>query len=230
MLPGHGLHKTFEAGDYALRFDAQPVPSNISATYMFDFKNNSNLCVNCHQARTAEPNIAKPGATFAVSTRIGPHHGPQGNIVAGVGFAEIPGSVAYPAPGSSTHYVGACTGCHMATFTNGQGGHSLIPSLAACNTCHNATDKSFDHNGVQTEIAADLVKLRDLLIAKGLVVATPSATDPTVFTYAAVSKTFPMVQAQAAFNYFGLMDDRSEGVHNPPYVRALLLNSIAALQ
>ncbi len=225
----HGLHKTFTAGDYALRFQAKPVVSNQDATYSFDFKNNSNLCVNCHQARTAEPNKAKPGTTFTVSTRIGPHHGPQGNIVAGVGFAEIPGAVAYPAPGSSKHFAGACTSCHMATFTKNQGGHSLIPSLAACNTCHNATDKNYDHNGIQTEIAADLVILRDLLIAKGVVVAT---TDPVtnIITYTPVSKTFPMVQAQAAFNYYGLMDDRSEGVHNPAYVRALLLNSIAALK
>jgi len=229
----HGLHKTFEAGDYALRFDAKPVPSNISATYMFDFKNNSNLCVNCHQSRTAEPNIAKPGATFAITTRIGPHHGPQGNIVAGVGFAEIAGAIAYPAAGSSKHYAGACTSCHMAPFdgTGKQGGHSLIPSLKACNTCHSATDKNFDHNGIQTEIAADLVILRDLLVAKGIVKATPSTTDPTIITYSPVANPIaPMVQAQAAFNYFGLMDDRSEGVHNPPYVRALLLNSIAALK
>jgi len=226
----HGLHKTFEVGDYALRFNAAPVVSNQDATLSFDFKNNSNLCVNCHQARTAEPNKAKPGATFAVTARIGPHHGPQANIVTGVGFAEIAGTVAYPKPGSSTHFVGACTGCHMSTFTAGQGGHSLIPSLAACNTCHNATEKNFDHNGVQTEIAADLVILRDLLVAKGILSATPSTTVPIVITYAPVVGTFPMVQAQAAFNYFGLMDDKSIGVHNPPYVRALLQNSIAAVK
>jgi hypothetical protein len=226
----HGLHTTFEAKDYALRLNSAPVKSNISATYMFDFKNNSNLCVNCHQSRTAEPNIAKPGATFTVSTRIGPHHGPQGNIVAGVGFAEIPGAIAYPAAGSAKHFAGACTSCHMAPFTNSQGGHSLIPSLAACNTCHNATDKNYDHNGVQTEIAADLVILRDLLVGKGIVKATPDPTNPALITYSAVSGAVPMVQAQAAYNYFGLMDDRSEGVHNPPYVRALVLNSIAALK
>ncbi len=222
----HGLHQTFESQDYALRFGAAPVVSNQDATYKFDFKNNSNLCVNCHQARTAAPNVATPGATTFKITSIhyGPHHGPQGNIVAGVGFAEIPGAVAYPTPGSSTHYAGACTSCHMATFTKGQGGHSLIPSLAACNTCHKATETSFDHNGVQTEIAADLVKLRDLLVTKGVVVQNTDGT------YSPVVGTFPMVQAQAVFNYFGLVDDRSEGVHNPPYVRALLLNSIAAVQ
>ena len=113
----------------------------------------------------------------------------------------------------------------MAPFdaTAKQGGHSLIPSLKACNTCHNASDKNFDHNGVQTEIAADLVKLSDLLVAKGLIVKNTDGT------FSPVSATVPMVQAQATFNYFGLMDDRSEGVHNPPYIRALLLNSIEAL-
>ncbi len=221
----HGLHQTFEATDYALRLGAAAVVSNVDATYKFDFKNNSNLCVNCHQARTAEPNKAKPGTTFALSTRIGPHHGPQGNLVAGKDFAEIAGSVAYPAAGTSKHYTAACTGCHMATYdaTAKQGGHSLIPSLKACNTCHNATDKNFDHNGVQTEIAADIIKLRDLLVAKGLVKLNTDGT------YSAVSGSFPMVQAQAAYNYFGLVDDRSNGVHNPPYIRALLLNSIEAL-
>ena len=222
----HGLHSTFQAGDYALRFESKPVVSNQDATYKFDFKNNSNLCVNCHQARTAEPSKAKPGATFAVSVRIGPHHGPQGNIVAGIGFAEIPGAVAYPAAGSSKHYAGSCTSCHMSTFTNKQGGHSLIPSLAACNSCHNATDKNYDHNGKQTTIAARLIVLRDLLVAKGVIVKT---TVDGVDTYTPKTQSVPMVQAQAAFNYYGLMDDRSEGVHNPPYVTALIENSIQAL-
>ena len=223
----HGIHSTFESTDYALRLGG-PVKSNIDATYMFDFKNGSNLCVNCHQARTAEPNIAKPGATFAVSIRIGPHHGPQGNLVAGVGFAEIPGAIAYPAKGTSKHYSTSCTGCHMATFdkTRSQGGHSLVPSLAKCNSCHGATDTNYDHNGKQTTIAARLVVLRDLLVAKGIVTKT---TVDGVDTYAPKAGTVPMVQAQAAYNYFGLVDDRSEGVHNPPYITALLENTIAAL-
>jgi len=229
----HGLHTTFEAGDYALRLESKPVVSNQDPTYSFDFKNSSNLCVNCHQARTAEPMKASvAGATtFKItSTHYGPHHGPQGNIVAGVGFSEIPGAVAYPVAGSSKHFAGACKSCHMAAFTDGQGGHSLIPSVAACNACHNSTDAEYDHNGVQTEILADLVILRDLLIAKGVVTATPDPATPTNITYAPKVGTFPMVQAQAYFNWIGITEDRSEGVHNPPYVRALLLNSIAALK
>lgn len=225
----HGIHSSFEAKDYALRL-AGPVKSNQDATYMFDFKNNSNLCVNCHQARTAEPNKAKPGDTFAVSVRIGPHHGPQGNLVAGVGFAEIAGSVAYPAAGSSKHFEKSCTGCHMAPFTAKQGGHSLVPSLASCNECHGGTPiTDYNYGGVQTNVTAKLVQLRDKLVSMGLITATPSATDPTVINYAPKAGTVPMVQAQALYNYFGLMDDRSEGVHNPKYINALLTNTLEAL-
>ena len=38
-----------------------------------------------------------------------------------------------------------------------------------------------------------------------------------------------MVQAQAFYNWIGLTEDRSLGVHNPRYVEALLSNSIEAL-
>jgi hypothetical protein len=224
----HGIHSTFQATDYALRLVA-PVKSNISATYMFDFKNNSNLCVNCHQARTAEPNIAKPGTTFTVSVRIGPHHGPQGNLVAGVGFAEIPGSIAYPAPGSAKHFTPACVGCHMAPKGVAQGGHTLIPNLVACNTCHGVTEKDYNHGGVQTDVTAKLVQLRDKLVSMGLIVATADPVTAGAFTYAPKAGSVPMVQAQALYNYFGLMDDRSEGVHNPVYIRALLNNTLEAL-
>ena len=37
-------------------------------------------------------------------------------------------------------------------------------------------------------------------------------------------------QAQAAWNYMTLLEDASNGIHNPPYAKALLNNSIEALQ
>lgn len=39
-----------------------------------------------------------------------------------------------------------------------------------------------------------------------------------------------MVLAQAFFNWIGLEEDRSLGVHNPSYVKALLKNSIEAVE
>lgn len=227
----HGLHSTFESTDYALRLKA-PVVSAANKNVTLDAKGNSNLCVNCHQTRTAEPNTATPGTTFKITnTHYGPHHGPQANVLIGVGFAEIPGSVAYPAAGSSKHVTmmnatsGACVGCHMSTFTNKQGGHSYIPSVAACNSCHGGTPiTDYNYGGVQSDVQALLDQLRDKLIAKGVLayVDADAAYEPKVGTY-------PMIQAQAYYNWIGLVEDRSLGVHNPKYVRALLVNTLEAL-
>lgn len=224
----HGLHSTFEAADYALRVNGA-VKAAVASNGDMDLKGNSNLCGTCHQSRSAEPNVAKPGETFALSVRTGPHHGAQGNVVYGNGFAEIPGSVAYPAPGSSKHLEQAsCVGCHMAPFTAKQGGHTYIPSLAACNTCHGGTAiTDYNYGGVQTDVKAKLDQLRDKLVELGAIAKT---TTDGVDTYAPVDKkVVPMVQAQAVFNYFGLEEDRSFGVHNPKYVKALLSNSLEAL-
>ncbi|NQU84488.1 MAG: hypothetical protein HQ541_01885 [Mariniphaga sp.] len=101
----HGLHKTFEGSDYALRASDPVVPLFDDAVTM-DLNGNSNLCAVCHQSRRAEPNLDVPGETFRISsTHYGPHHGAQANVVAGMGFAEIPGSVAYPEVGSNLHLV-----------------------------------------------------------------------------------------------------------------------------
>lgn len=221
----HGLHKTFEATDYAFRVTG-PVVAVSDPTVTLDVIGNSNLCVNCHQARAKEPNKATPGATFKItSTHYGPHHGPQGNMVAGVGFAEIAGTAAYPVAGQSKHLNQAsCVGCHMAPFADSEGGHSFVPSLAACNTCHGATDTDYNHNQVQTDTQTKLDLLRDKLVVLGVVeyIEADLAYEPVVGTY-------PMVQVQGYFNWIGITEDRSKGVHNPDYVRALLKNTMDAM-
>ena len=241
----HGIHVTFEATDYALRTSGAVVPA-YSTGPALELGGNNNLCGQCHQNRRAEPNIDKPGETYRItSSHYGPHHGPQGNVVAGVGFAEIPGPANYPAAGTAIHLAQAsCTGCHMGEFNNtkNQGGHSFAPSLNACNTCHNASNEDFDYKSVQSETQLLLEELRDKLVALGVVVAEEEieyewdeelqdhvASDP-VISYHPHTGTYPMVQVQAFFNWVGLEEDRSLGVHNPAYVRALLVNSISALE
>jgi len=186
-----------------------PVTLISDPAYMLDFGDNSNLCANCHQSRRAEPNTSDPGDTFEItSTHYGPHHGPQAIVLEGVGMAEIPGSVAYPAPSSASGHLSAgltCTSCHMDTYADA-----------------GVTD--FDVNGFQTATQDKLDILRDLLVDLGVVeyVAEDEAYEPVVGTY-------PMVQAQAFFNWIGLEEDRSLGVHNPGYYDALLDNTIEAL-
>jgi hypothetical protein len=38
-----------------------------------------------------------------------------------------------------------------------------------------------------------------------------------------------MVLARAYYNWIGLVEDRSLGVHNPKYISALLINTLEAL-
>ena len=203
-----------------------PVEMIYDPTYMLDFGDVSNLCANCHQSRRAEPNIAAPADSFEItSTHYGPHHGAQANVLEGVGFAEIPGSTAYPT--SSLHLTqgATCVTCHVEYYEDGQGGHTFSPALAACNDCHFSPDEDFDHGGVQTENHAKLEELRDLLVGLGVV-----EQDPEDMSYHPVVGTYPMVQAQAFFNWIGLEEDRSLGAHNPDYFDALLDNTIEAMQ
>ena len=240
----HSIHTTFEQVDFALRL-ADPVTLLFDGTTTIDL-GNSNLCANCHQARTAAPNIAAPADSFEItSTHYGPHHGPQANVLYGVGFAEIAGTYTYPEPGTFPHVAdeeGKCVGCHMYTYGNGAGGHTWNPSLDACNDCHGASEPDFNHGNIQVRVEELLEDLRDLLVAKGVVefvneehyeldpetgnvelVVTPEGYEPIVGKY-------PMILAQAFFNWIGLEEDRSEGVHNPNYVEALLENTIEAVE
>ena len=235
----HGIHKSFEGIDYALRstdpispaFNSSKMPGYVEGLTM-DLNGNSNLCAVCHQTRTAGPSLTNPDdSTFYISsTHWGPHHGPQANIVAGLGFEEIPGSVPYPEAGNSPHLsMASCTGCHMADFdkTAKQGGHSFIPSTAACNDCHNGADLdgSFDYKATQTIVEDKLIELRDLLVELHVM-----AGDDENGYHVHDKVTYPILYAQAYFNWIGLEEDRSLGVHNPEYVKALLINTIEALE
>jgi Zn-finger protein len=226
----HGLHKTFNQNDYALRL-SDPVAPIFNNTTTMDLIGNSNLCANCHQSRAAEPNIATPGETFKISTtHYGPHYSAQANVVYGTGLAEIPGSVEYPVVGSNKHLQekegqkASCVGCHMYEYSAGEGGHSWWPSVDACNKCHDTELTDFNYGGVRTDIEDKLEELRDKLIALGVVAGDE------VEGYHPVVGTYPMIQAQAFFNWKGLEEDRSLGAHNPKYVKALLMNTLEALE
>jgi len=221
----HGLHETFETKDYALRL-ADPINPIYDATTTIDLLGNSNICANCHQSRRAEPNLTNPGEeTFKItSPYYGPHHGAQANVVAGVGFAEIQGSVTYPEAGRSIHLNQAsCIGCHMGEYGNG-GGHTWIPNQDACNTCHGVTEDNFNYGGMQSNIHAKLEDLKARLLELGVIEGDEE------HGYHPVVGTFPMVQVRAFFNWMGLEEDRSLGVHNPKYFNALLINSLEALE
>ncbi len=221
----HGIHETFDVGDFALR-STEPVDARYAEGEVLDVNGNSNLCAVCHQSRRGGPSITNPGEeTFRItSTHYGPHYGTQANVLLGVGLEELEGSVAYPEAGSAVHLAQAsCTGCHMADFTAGQGGHSFVPSVAACNDCHGTPTEDYNYGGVQTEVNTMLVELRDRLIELGVVAGDEEEG------FHPVVGTFPTLLVQAYFNWEGIAEDRSLGVHNPKYVKAILRNTLDAV-
>ncbi len=214
----HDKHSSFDfkndGYDYALRQGIKPFTLDQDASYSLDM-GTSNTCAKCHQPRSLPPT-----AGLKLSSRFGPHHGPQSTLLEGIQGALIVGTTPYPAPKSAAHRKGAsCTTCHMGTPTDAEaknGAHSWNPTPNACIKCHTG--------GAPTSVAgfaADMATLQGLLVAKGAYSLTTNA-----FT----SATVDVKVAQAAWNYALLTEDRSNGVHNPGYAKALLKNSIEALK
>ena len=229
----HTDHRSFDfendGNDYALRTIA-PVKLFLDRTYELDLTNSvdelglSNLCVNCHQPRPSYPIPAGTEDYEITSSRFGPHHGPQSTMLEGIMGANIPGSEGYPGVASATHRTAAsCTSCHMNdTYeSDGElyGSHTWrvdnnSPSCVACHT-----------NGAPEELSGfseDMATLKALLLA-----LDPS---PLLENDRTVPGTYPADVAKATWNYRTLLEDQSHGVHNPAYTRALLKNSIEALQ
>jgi hypothetical protein len=164
------------------------------------------------------PVIDGDDVTFT-STHYGPHHGPQGDMVAGAGFFmfdDTPG-------GMHTHGAdGGCATCHMAAGTETTGGHTFVVSVAGCNTCHSGVE-DFGHFGLQADVQALVDELGHLLEAEGIAHFEDDEWHPVPGTYSA--------NVTAAYwNFMGVVEDRSMGIHNPTYIKALLESSIAEIQ
>ena len=207
----HEIHTTYTGEDWALTTTA-PVALVAFEDQTFD-GGKGNLCATCHQPRrTMGPDVVDGMVNWS-STHYGPHHGPQSAMLMGIGGAgEVEGKPA-------AHYSmveDTCVSCHVGDGAN----HSFAPSVAACQGCH-ADITDFDVNGTQTEVAALLTELEDALVAAGMY---------DVEKDSAIVGEYPEAQAAALWNYVYIAhEDKSMGVHNPAYTRALLEASIAAL-
>ena len=186
-----------------------------------------NLRVNCHQFREVLPLPVIGGGDVSItSSRWGPHHGPQGNNVWGVGGYLVAGSKSYPAAGSAGHVEAGCNTCHMANQPYGataSGGHTFnmtdgpdgSENIDACVSCH-STLEDFDYNGVQTMVDELVAALEVIFIEKGWIkeaggLWTASSSKPLVVT---------ADEAGAMLNYKIITEDRSRGIHNPAYMVA----------
>jgi hypothetical protein len=207
----HQVHVTYTGDDWALTTDADVM------LYAFEDVTyeggTGNLCGTCHQPRRAIAEADADGNIEVTSTHWGPHHGPQTAMLMGIGGGGVEGS-------ASGHYSlveDTCVACHVGENDN----HNFVPGLASCQGCHEGAE-SFDLNGLQTEVEAQLGELAEKLVAAGL---WDEAEDhPVVGVY-------PAAQAQALWNYIYIAhEDASRGVHNPAYTKALLEASLAAFE
>jgi hypothetical protein len=206
----HQIHTTYTPDDWALT-TTDPVAYFTAEGTTFD-GGMGNLCAHCHQPLNSYPE-AVDGVIEITSTHWGPHHGPQSAMLLGVaGAGDVEGK-----PG--THYTmveDTCVGCHL-----GEGGrHDFEPNIAVCQECH-ADAEDFDINGTQTEVQAMLDELEEALLAKGWL---DEEGHPAV-------TSIPEAEAAALWNWIYIAhEDKSLGVHNPAYTRALLEASLEALE
>lgn len=208
----HMVHMTYTTADWALRTTSPVAMYAITGT-TYD-GGQGNLCTNCHQPRRDFPEPVG-GIITGISSHWGPHHGPQSAMLMGVAGAEVAGS-------PHGHYgavPNTCVGCHLYSEKN----HTFEPQLAACRQCHpDATN--FDYNGVQTEIIALADSLGAQLLELGLINENSPDGHPTV-------TSAPLDQAVALWNWIYVAhEDKSDGVHNYGYAKALLEEGLLRLQ
>ena len=200
----HMIHETYTMTDFALKTEA-PVDLYAVDGETFD-GGEGNLCVGCHQPRRVIPE-AVGGVISGISSHWGPHHGPQSSTLLGVAGAGVSDAV-------SPHYgavTNTCVDCHMGDGRD----HHFEPDVATCQRCHpDATN--FDYNGVQSEVAGMIFDLGELLVAAGLIDENTEDGHPIV-------SEAPEDQAVALWNWILVAhEDKSFGVHNPEYTKALL--------
>ena len=210
----HEIHETYTGVDWALETTAA-VPLFAIAGSTFD-GGKGNLCATCHQPRRNAP-VATNGVITGISEHWGPHHGPQSAMMLGVGGAGPSVAAAALTGAPMAHYTlvsDTCVSCHM-----GNDQHSFAPAVAACQSCHPGAE-DFDINGVQTAVQDRLDAIADALIAAGALTENTVDGHPTE---EAIENGLPENIGTALYNWLYIAhEDKSLGVHNPAYTRALL--------
>jgi hypothetical protein len=231
----HQIHTTYTDADYALTATAPVTLFNTDYEtgdpITVDFGAAAgNLCAQCHQGRPLTARVAdgvlpviNGGDVEVTSSRFGLHHGPQAQVVGGVGAYEFPGSRTISG-GPNSHGDPAsnermCATCHMAESSSG----------LECNTCHNDFEDFTEFGNVPEQIEGLLVQIEQILVDAGFKrEMTPGYTYDELSVRVNTGVWSANLVA-AMLNWQMFAEDRSLGLHNPPYARAVLTNTLEAI-
>lgn len=223
----HNIHKSNDETDWELTKVGE-VKFRVDPSKSHDFGSGA-TCATCHQARETTPAVDLSKETYTIANnRFGPHHATAANAFAGMGAIEIAGPEPYA---STTAHINmlknSCVDCHMGKAFGAQaGGHTMkmkynegtTDNIAVCTSCHTGETK-FDFRGTQTEVKSLMDELKTKLQEKNMI---DDAGYP-------IAGTYTSTEAAAIYNFKWVYEDKSHGIHNPKYIKAVLKNSIAAL-
>ncbi|MDF1544188.1 MAG: hypothetical protein P1R58_03695 [bacterium] len=238
----HSPHLT---GDMSLVTDA---PVTLPDGTVYDF-GNSNICANCHQSRETPADIVD--GYVVTSSRFGPHHGPQSDLIAGTIGYEYAAYGAYPNSNHGGAVGTACVSCHMGNPSEVHegyhvGGHSWNMEdeegntlVHYCATCHTeAGDRGDDYTDITQDAPVDydndgddtegyMNEMDGLHDSLGTLLLSLNLITGSGSSVADTNGIADGGVAGAVWNYRVYLEDRSHSVHNPAYIKALLESSIA---
>lgn len=153
----------------------------------------------------------------------------------------------------------SCVNCHMGETTNGlDGSHTMWPTDNACVSCH-STGIPTEVGGLASDMGILTTLLENVIgweyeyevDADGelildedgnpIIVLDGNGDPVTLEVHGIIHEghpnngsfgqgaTYTILEAEAAWNYLFVTEDKSDGIHNPAYAKALIRNSIEAL-
>lgn len=231
----HPIHESYTIDDFALR--TTDSVSLMLGDVVYDY-GKSNLCANCHQARPIDPypDLSSKDSITITNSHYGPHHATQANMIKTAGPIKIPGSMPYLNSAHTRMVDGGCVTCHMSPasgilagghqmgvkYTSSSGADAYQYTGCIATDCHGTTTEI---NGLinpnRDEISALIEELKTSLTKHGILKTSGSLATPI---------TMSQTQAAAFLNYEFVEGDHSTGAHNFRFIKALLTNSIEALE
>jgi hypothetical protein len=243
-LACHEIHTKYNTEDWALRIKTG---FNLRFTGAAIDLKEGNTCAKCHQARTyarTTPDTIKPASATATYSRFGPHYGTPANVVTMNG----PYAIINALPTDANPHAGlakGCVSCHLGKDSTNPavGGHSFLMSAAnlgnmkECYGCHDKT--AMTDGSLTKDIANKLVEYRRILIDKGWLDTSQALTEEG---YQILGEYFRVPSGQkfvvytnpkdveVILNYLYVAKDRSLGVHNPKYIKAIVDDGLTYLK